>query len=148
KRITAEQQWALSPDRSILASPGLDRTVKIWDLATGKLRAAFPVQSEVVAVAFSHDGKTLATWRPWYGGVVVKLWDVGTGQPRGTLTTPVTRGDVSVLGVAFSPDGKTLAAGLQFHSVKVWDVATGRLKLNIPQDTRGHICVLSVLFSP
>jgi WD40 repeat protein/serine/threonine protein kinase len=148
KQIIAEQLWAFSPDRSILATPGRDKTVKIWDLATGKLRAAFPVQMEVVAVAFSHDGKTLATWRPWYGGVVVKLWDVETGQARGTLTTPQTARDVSVLSVAFSPDGKTLAAGLQFHSVKVWDVATRRLKLDIRQDTRGLICVTSVMFSP
>jgi WD40 repeat protein/serine/threonine protein kinase len=148
KHITAEQLWAFSPDRRILASPGLDQTVKIWDLATGKERATFPVQMEVVAVAFSPDGKTLATWRPWYGGVMVKLWDVATGQARGILTTPEGGGDVSVLGVAFSPDGKTLAAGLQFHSVKVWDVATGRLKLHIRQDTRGLVCVPSVLFSP
>ncbi|HKB04354.1 MAG TPA: serine/threonine-protein kinase [Gemmataceae bacterium] len=148
QHITAEQLWAISPDCRILASPGLDKTVKIWNLATGKEQATIPVQMEVVAVAFSPDGRTLATWRPWYGDVVVKLWDVATGQARGTLSTPKGGRDISILSVAFSPDGKTLAAGLQFHSVKVWDVATGRLKLNIRQDTRGLVCVTSVMFSP
>jgi RNA polymerase sigma factor (sigma-70 family) len=53
---------AFSPDGQILATGGLDRTVRQWDVASGE---AFPNhlrhQNPVVCVAFSADGKTVAS---------------------------------------------------------------------------------------
>ena len=58
----------------------------------------------VDAVAFSPDGKTLAT-----GGWddLVRLWDVASGHLRATLNGPPNW----VRCLAFSPDGKFLASG-------------------------------------
>jgi WD40 repeat protein len=73
----------------------------------------------VNAVAFTADGKTLAT-----GGAdnAVRLWDVATGKERATL-----RGHrEAVTSVAIAPDGKTLFSGSGDKTIKVWDVATGQ----------------------
>ena len=69
-----------------------------------------------IAVAFSPDGKTLATGSE-YGAV--KLWDATTKTNIATLGA--TEG---VSSVAFSPDGATLATGSWNGVVKLWDATT------------------------
>ncbi|MER6173600.1 hypothetical protein ABT130_20215, partial [Streptosporangium sp. NPDC001681] len=70
----------------------------------------------VFSVAFSPDGKTLATGS---ADKSVKLWDVAGRNTVATLTGHTD----DVISVAFSPDGKTLATGSLDKSVKLWDVA-------------------------
>src|SRR5262249_8237045 len=55
----------------------------------------------------------------------VKLWDVATRRPIGTL-----RGSADPP-VLFSPDGRTLATSGQFGSIRLWDVATRRLAASL-----------------
>ncbi len=80
-------------------------------------------QGAVFGVAFSPDGKTLASGS---GDKTIILWDVGTRQPLGT---PLTAS--AVASVAFSPDGKTLASGTWDKTVILWDVGT-RQPLGLP----------------
>lgn len=70
-----------------------------------KIRSTLKGHTNCVAsVAYSPDGKTLATGS-W--DETIKLWNVATGQERATLKKHTHR----VVSVAYSPDGKTLASG-------------------------------------
>jgi WD40 repeat protein len=67
----------------------------------------------VTSVAFSPDGKTLASGSHDY---TVKLWDAQTRQNLTTLEGHT----LGIISVAFSPDGKTLASGSADKTVKLW----------------------------
>jgi WD40 repeat protein len=109
-----------SPDGRLIASCGVDGTVKIWEVVTGlEIRTLVGHEGEVDNVAFSPDGRLLAS-----GGIdsTIKLWEVSTGRRVGNLTEH--RG--SIWGTAFSPDGRLLASASTDKTIKLWDVATLR----------------------
>ena len=102
-----------------------------------------PHENLVYSVAFSPDGKTLASGE--HGTGAIRLWDVETGKSTGVLAD----GSGSVWSVAFSPDGKALASGGYVVRrdgggvVRLWDVSRRSLRLEIPaQPTQ------KVAFSP
>jgi serine/threonine protein kinase len=106
--------------------------------------------SSVASVAFSPDGKVLASGS-WDG--TTKLWEVKTGREINTLNGHSRRGLFdsfhfdSVNSVAFSPDGKVLASGSGYRdkTIKLWEVKTGR---EINSLTGHSTTVNSVAFSP
>jgi WD40 repeat protein len=67
---------AFTPEGKTLASGGLDRTVKLWDVRTGKEKATLRGhQEDVTSVAISPDGNTLASAD--HAGTI-KLWDISS----------------------------------------------------------------------
>nr|WP_318284482.1 WD40 repeat domain-containing protein [Brasilonema sennae] len=107
---------AFSPDGKTLASASFDKTIKLWDVATGQEKTTLNGHSDKVkSIAFSPDGKTLASAS---FDKTIKLWDVGTGQEKTTL---IGHSDV-VYSVAFSSDGKTLASASADNTVILWDL--------------------------
>ena len=71
----------------------------------------------VVSVAFSRDGKTLASGS---ADGTIRLWDLPTGRWIGS---PLRGGTAAVVSVAFSRDGKTLASGSADGTIRLWGVA-------------------------
>ncbi len=98
----------------------------------------------VTSVAFSPDGKTLASGSGVLGprfDTPIKLWDINTGKELKTLSGHT--GWVS--SVVFSPDGKTLASGSFDKTIKLWDVTSGQVLRTLSRHT---FPVFSVVFSP
>src|SRR5262249_35294014 len=78
---------AFSPVGNLLATAGMDNTVKVWNSITGQQRFELSGHTAAVcAVAFSPDGQTLAS-AGWDG--TVRLWDPFTATPRATFRDKV-----------------------------------------------------------
>jgi WD40 repeat protein len=96
--------------------------------------------AEVLAVAFSPDGKMLATGGN--DGTVI-FWNAARRKPLGA-TLQVHPG--AVMAVAFSPDGKILATSTADKSVILWDVPSRR---RLGEPLLGHKDVVSrIVFAP
>jgi WD40 repeat protein/tRNA A-37 threonylcarbamoyl transferase component Bud32 len=131
---------AYSPDGRRLASTGLtDRTVKVWDAATGQeLLTLRGHLDSVRGVTYSPDGRRIASTSV---DRTVKVWDAATGQELLTLRAHTG----FVFGAAYSPDGRRLASAGQDGTVKVWDAATGQELLTLREHTGP---VFGVAYSP
>jgi len=130
---------AFSPDGSMLATGGKDKTVRLWDMRTGKQLAGLSAHADAVnSVAFSPNGRMIATASD---DTTVKLWNVAPPQPIATL-----RGHTKqVSGLAFSPDGTTLATASSDKTVRLWNVQSRRTVATLRGHTQDVYCVA---FSP
>ncbi|GAB2839099.1 hypothetical protein GCM10022221_43280 [Actinocorallia aurea] len=108
------ESLAFSPDGAVLVTGGADSTARAWDPATGKpLGPPLRHDAEVVAVAFSPDGESLATATE----DAVFLWDPAEWKRRGERS----RGH-DLKAPAFTPDSESLAVA-ELDEVVLLDVS-------------------------
>ena len=137
-----------TPDGKELISVSSDKTIRVWDVATGEpLRVLRPPigagpEGRIYTAALAPDGRTLAV-----GG-----YDVGADsaiyliEPRYGRVEGVLRGHADVIyALAFSADGARLASGSGDKTARIWDVAGKRCERVLG----GHDAdVMGVAFAP
>jgi RNA polymerase sigma factor (sigma-70 family) len=135
---------ALSPDKTTLAVAGRDLgetefRVRLWDVATAKLTGELKGVGQTWALAYTPDGKSLATAGQDNS---LRLWDLATGAERRHFGDNKQKW----INLAFSPDGKVLASiNALGDLIQLWDTATGEV-LHAFKTTGGYD--RTIAFSP
>ena len=137
---------AFDPDSATLASASWDNTVWLRDTVTWQPRIILrEYTSAVRGIAFSSDGRTLATGGGWEDGRV-RLWDMETGRRKAIFGGHAD----GISSIAFRPYSNTIAtvgddeAG-GYNRIRLWNTDTGQLKSTITAHTSA---ILSLAFSP
>ncbi|WP_255355875.1 WD40 repeat domain-containing protein [Frankia sp. CpI1-P] len=138
------------PDGAWVLVPADLTALRRWDPVTGAVLGTLTADAEITGFALDPTGSwAVAACRDG----TLPRWDVMTGHPLPPLAAPPAPTDVSgppvprgaVEACAVSPDGRWVAAGGEGRTVRLWEVATGRLRRELAGHTDG---VLGVAFSP
>ena len=124
----AVEDVTFSPDGNAFATAGMDKVIRLWDTATGRLlRTLEGHTDDVKTVGFDPGGTRLASGS--YDRTA-RIWEVDTGR----LVRTLGPFPIAVTSVAFSPDGRTLVLASDDFSVRFVDPTSGeeRHRLDLP----------------
>jgi WD40 repeat protein/serine/threonine protein kinase len=137
---------AVSPDGTLLASSLGNGEIEVWSLTDHSMRGrfrAFETSSWIIPLAFSPDGKVLATCKHSEStDLNIDLWDWTEGRKVFTFVGH----SKPILAAAFSRDGRLLVTGSSGErSVIIWDLQSKRLRTILHGQTES---VSAISFSP
>jgi serine/threonine protein kinase/WD40 repeat protein len=137
---------AFSSDGQQLVTGGLDGAIRVWDLASGRVKNLFrdPHESGVWSVAFAPDGKTVVS----INQSEMKFWSIAAEPSTLSLANEQSLG-----APAISADGRWLLTtssqpasdSLRAENAKVWDLHTHQHRFSLRPSERQ---VVSGAFSP
>jgi len=111
---------AWSHDGTRLAAACGDKTIRLWDTESGKLKATFQTSSDwIYTLAWSSDGERLALA---HGNSTAEVIDAFDGH---SLLVYTGHRD-NVRDIAWSPDNNLLATASNDTTVQLWDAATAK----------------------
>lgn len=115
-----------SPDASLVATIAMDRAIRIWDRATGRLLSTYPSETlDPFPLLFMPDGKTVAGWE---SSGTVRFWDVTAEsatvlREHKSIVSSVKFADGNPAGIIVSSswEGADGSTGI----VRFWDADSG-----------------------
>ena len=131
----------MSSDGKFIASGSNDKTVKLWEVKSGKLLQTFNGHFNFIrSVSLGLDGRFIASGSC---DKTIKLWEAESGK----LLQTFNGHSGWVNSVSLSLDGKFIASGSVDKTVKLWKVKSGKLlqTFNGPDFTSHNFTVLSLL---
>src|SRR5581483_9586394 len=143
RKLTGHKSWvrsvAVSPDGKWAASGSQDKTVKIWDLETGRCQATLAGHTDqVICIAITPDGQRVISGS--YDNDI-RVWDVQSSR----LLACWRASEHMVISLVLLSDGKRLisgGAGLD-PNLKIWDIGTEKCLMTLKghQTTVKSICL-------
>src|SRR3954447_6049932 len=130
----------VSPDGSLVATAAGEGGGRLYDARTGAMLRVIGEAGDR-GVVFSPDGRTL-TAAGFHMDKLVGLWDVQSGK---RIRTFAGQTEWEADATAISPDGKLLASTGTDKQILVWELATGKLRLQL-KDQPARVAALA--FSP
>lgn len=128
---------ALSADGRIVVSAGADKTVKMWDWATGKLvRVLQGNTAPIWAIAVTPDGRYAISASL---DRTLRIWELATGR----LVRTLEGHDDWVTGVAITPDGRSIISSSQDTTLAIWDLHSGDRIAQIAVNAAIYCCALA-----
>jgi WD40 repeat protein len=131
--------FVFSPNGRLIVSAGMDETLQVWEVATGRwLQVLAGHIGMVHACGFSPDGNVTVS-----GGQdkTLRLWHPGSGQ-----CVRILEGHTgTVLDCGFSPDGRWIVSASEDRTVRVWDAVSGEcLQVLAGHKDEVHACGFSL----
>jgi serine/threonine protein kinase len=110
---------AFAPNGQTVVSGAADRTIRVWDVASGKQRHRYGESAPEPAclAVVPGTGHILAGH-----GIGIRLWEAATGRELLRLAGHTD----TVRGVAVSRDGQNALSGGDDRTPRLWDLTTGR----------------------
>jgi WD40 repeat protein len=116
---------AVTPDGRRVVSASWDHTLKVWDLASGRVEATLEGHTDCVAAcAVTPDGRRVVSAS---ADKTLKLWDLASGRVEATLEGHAG----GVTACAVTPDGRRVVSASEDHTLMVWDLASGRVEATL-----------------
>lgn len=120
---------AVTSDGKRLISASWDKTLKVWDLASGhQLLTLKGHTAEVTACVLLPDEQHVLSAS---ADMTLRLWDLQSGRELQTLRSHT--GEITCLAVF--PDGRRAVSGARDKTLKIWDLGTGQVISTL----KGHL---------
>ena len=111
---------AITPDGRRLVSGSHDRTLKLWDLESGRYLRTFEEHEDwVLACAITPDGRRVVSGS---NDRTLKIWNLKSGRCLHTFEGH----KAGVRACAITPDGRRVVSGSDDCTLKIWDLKSGR----------------------